>query len=409
MGNITAINGSIGFLRVSFRIILTFLALTLSSVYADTTYRKSTTDAELNQGTCYGDSCNLESSANKKSNSVLHFIPPLPTVPSSMVAGTAQDITYNIVNNAPGVIDTIETNYDGATTEITRLDQCTSLAAGKQCQIKLRVSPSSSGTLPRTLTLQLKIDAQEETIKLDDVAHSIKIVGGAPTITTPPQSQTIATGKPVVLSVTASGPTPLHYQWYKDGTKIGTDSATLNIDKAQTNNSGIYTVTVSNQFGYTPSAAAILKVGDAPTITGDDPKDQTIITSKSVGFSVVASGTAPLSYQWYKNDQAISTATGQTYSIGSATSSNNGVYKVKVSNKYNPAGVFSREAILKVGDAPTITTPPQSQTIATSKPVDFSVVASGTAPLHYQWYKDGTEIGIDIPTFSIRSVKPDDN
>src|SRR6516162_4757433 len=43
--------------------------------------------------------------------------------------------------------------------------------------------------------------------------------------------------------------------------------------------------------------------------------------------------------------------------------------------------------------APAITNQPASQTIFYGSPVTFSVGASGTAPLAYQWYRDGARVG----------------
>src|SRR5271168_5514763 len=42
---------------------------------------------------------------------------------------------------------------------------------------------------------------------------------------------------------------------------------------------------------------------------------------------------------------------------------------------------------------PTITTQPQSQSVMVGSTATFSVVATGTAPLSYQWSENGTAIG----------------
>lgn len=54
---------------------------------------------------------------------------------------------------------------------------------------------------------------------------------------------------------------------------------------------------------------------------------------------------------------------------------------------------------------PTITTQPQSQTVNAGAPVSFTVGATGTAPLSYQWKKNGTDIaGATNTTYSIAST-----
>src|SRR5207244_3820465 len=111
-------------------------------------------------------------------------------------------------------------------------------------------------------------------------------------------------------------------------------------------------------------------------------------------FSVAATGTAPLSYQWRKNGTAISGATASTYSTPATTSSDNGAqFTVVVSNTAGSA--TSNVATLTVNAAavaPSITTQPASQTVTAGQTAAFSVAATGTAPLSYQWRKNGTAI-----------------
>ncbi len=131
----------------------------------------------------------------------------------------------------------------------------------------------------------------------------------------------------------------------------------------------------------------------APTIT-TQPKSQTITAGQTATFSVTASGTAPLGYQWAKNGAAISGATGASYTTPATTSTDNGSqFVVTVSN--SAGSVTSSAAILTVNAAavaPTITTQPKSQTITAGQTATFSVTASGTAPLGYQWAKNGAAI-----------------
>jgi len=69
----------------------------------------------------------------------------------------------------------------------------------------------------------------------------------------------------------------------------------------------------------------------APTIT-DFPASQAINPGDSVDLTVTATGTGPLSYQWYLNSRAIPGATAATYSIASATDADLGIYSVEVRN-----------------------------------------------------------------------------
>jgi len=133
--------------------------------------------------------------------------------------------------------------------------------------------------------------------------------------------------------------------------------------------------------------------GRAPYIT-TQPTDQTVTVGQTATFSVVASGTATLSYQWQKNGANISGATSSSYTTPTTTASDNGAtFKVTVSN--SAGSVTSNAATLTVNaasGAPTIATQPANQTVAAGQTATFTVVASGTAPLSYQWQKNNTNI-----------------
>ncbi len=56
--------------------------------------------------------------------------------------------------------------------------------------------------------------------------------------------------------------------------------------------------------------------------------------------------------------------------------------------------------------APSFTTQPISQSAVVGGNVTFAVAASGTAPLAFQWYKDGSEVvGATGSSLTISGVK----
>src|SRR5208283_3013843 len=157
-------------------------------------------------------------------------------------------------------------------------------------------------------------------------------------------------------------------------------------------NGSTFTVTVTNSAGSKTSNPATLTVNAvAPTIT-TQPQNQSVQVGLSATFSVVASGTAPLSYQWSKNGTAITGATSASYTTPATVIGDNGsTFTVTVSNA--AGNQTSNPATLTVNAvAPTITTQPQNQSVSAGLTATFSVVASGTAPLSYQWSKNGTLI-----------------
>ena len=93
-------------------------------------------------------------------------------------------------------------------------------------------------------------------------------VTGPPVVTSQPASQTAVAGATITLSVTASGSSPLTYQWRREGTNLtGATSASLVLNAAQPGDSGYYSVVVTNPNGTTTSTTAtinVLPVGAAP-------------------------------------------------------------------------------------------------------------------------------------------------
>jgi len=87
----------------------------------------------------------------------------------------------------------------------------------------------------------------------------------------------------------------------------------------------------------------------APSITMQ-PHPLTVTVGGSVTFSVTATGTAPLSYQWYIGSTAISGAASASYSISNVQAANAGTYTVTVSNGTLP-NVTSNGAVLTVSAA----------------------------------------------------------
>ena len=229
-------------------------------------------------------------------------------------------------------------------------------------------------------------------------------------ITTQPTAQTVIVGNTATFSVVATGSSPLTYQWSKDGVAIsGATSATYSIAATSSANAGSYSVIVTNSVGSVTSAAATLTVnpaGVAPSIT-TQPTSQSVTASNSVTFSVVTTGTAPLTYQWSKNGTAIPGATAASLTFSSAAASDAGSYTVVVTNALGT--VTSAAAVLTIYTPPTITVQPTAQAVVAGSTLTLSVTASGTGTLTYQWIKGDVAIsGATSSTFSIANCRASD-
>ena len=199
------------------------------------------------------------------------------------------------------------------------------------------------------------------------------------------------------------------------GRTITRPSTTVLRSKQTTTDSGSnFTVLVSNSAGSVTSNPATLTVNasaGAPTIT-TQPANQAVTAGQTATFTVVATGTAPLAYQWNKNGATITGATSATYTTPATASSDSGAqFTVVVSN--SAGTVASAAAMLTVNAAaaaPTITAQPANQTVTAGQTGTFAVVATGTAPLSYQWQKNGSNVaGATGPSYTTPATTTADN
>src|SRR5437868_486822 len=89
---------------------------------------------------------------------------------------------------------------------------------------------------------------------------------------------------------------------------------------------GSLVVLLSLFFGASQARAA-----QKPTITAN-PASAVKCPGEAISFSVTATGTAPLHYQWQKNSNSIAGASASTYSIASVSAADAGSYRVVVTN-----------------------------------------------------------------------------
>jgi DNA/RNA endonuclease G (NUC1) len=222
---------------------------------------------------------------------------------------------------------------------------------------------------------------------------------GSPVITSQPINQSSGLGGNAIFSVLASGNATLTYQWNKDDLPLdGQTGTTLTLGNIQLSDAGAYTATVTNSVGsVTSSSAQLIITGLPPSIT-TAPSNQTVSAGSSATFIVAASGSPTLTYQWRKdaspltNGGNIAGATSPVLTINNAQAADMGSYDAVVTNSVTTT--TSNAASLSVTAAgPTIVSQPAvSPTVSIGSTATLTVVAKGSAPLVYQWRKNGTDI-----------------
>ena len=244
----------------------------------------------------------------------------------------------------------------------------------------------------------------------DAFLAEIMLVVPPPDITSGPIGQTNSVGASINFSIGGSAQPPYFVQWQKGDTNyVGTNlvdggnisgatnlTGRLFISNAQATNTGNYWVVVTNYGGVVTSSIAILLITNVPPGI-DTNSGEPISLTNGVGtiatFSVSATGTPPLSYQWLFNGSPLTNglhngariigATNATLTITNVQLASQGNYSVTVTNI---AGITnSVDAVLTVITAPQIMVQPTNQAVAVSSNGTFSVTAIGQTPLSYHW------------------------
>lgn len=216
-----------------------------------------------------------------------------------------------------------------------------------------------------------------------------------PAITTQPLSKGVIRGGSLSLYVNVSGSNPMTYAWKKDNVAIS-GATSYYYDKYSVANSdaGTYTVTITNAAGSVTSNSAVVTVVDPISIT-TQPMSQTVDVGANVTMTVAATGPGTLAYQWAKNGNTISGATGTTLSLNNVTAASSGSYTCYVTNEYQTSwyGVTSSPAVLTVKSAPVFTTQPAAtRSVSEGNSLSLWVEVAGAGPVTYQWKKDGAAL-----------------
>ena len=156
---------------------------------------------------------------------------------------------------------------------------------------------------------------------------------------------------------------------------------------------------------YNAGSAGKCPLPQQPVIIGQ-PSNTVAIAGNTAALNVLASGVAPLSYQWYFGTSPLAGASASTLTLPNVRPGQAGAYSVIVSNPFG--SVPSSNAFLNVLTfPPAIFRQPASTNIYVGSNATFSVVVTGSPTITYQWQKDSTPIPFsDNPVYSIRNAQP---
>lgn len=210
--------------------------------------------------------------------------------------------------------------------------------------------------------------------------------------------------------------------WNPPATKVrfGTDAtglASAQLAQISFNGGGLGTATIDPN-GY------IVQPAGGPTINTQPQSTPAVCANTIVQFTVAATGSGTLTYQWYRNNIPMSGEIGVTLTLtaGSENALNGDQYHVLVSDANGSTA--SDHATLSVFGPPTFTQGAYNATVTRGSSADFTVGAeSHTTPatLTYRWYRapstmlsDGVlpggtgASGTTGPTLMLSGVQPGD-
>lgn len=201
-----------------------------------------------------------------------------------------------------------------------------------------------------------------------------------PVVTGHPDSVTVDAGESFQLTVTANSYGPLGFQWILNGEPVpGATGPIYQIESAVPADAGTYQVVVSNDYGSVASVSAEVSMDEVPPSFSSGPLSLAVVSGEAASFSATATGTPPITYQWFRGDRALAGATGESLDLASVTLESAGPYHVVASNAFG--SISSSPAVLtvtSVAEAPIFVTTFEADTIHAGSPV--------IAPTSTNWY-----------------------
>jgi Abnormal spindle-like microcephaly-assoc'd, ASPM-SPD-2-Hydin/Immunoglobulin domain/Immunoglobulin I-set domain len=325
----------------------------------------------------------------------------------SVATGSTSPQTLTLSNTGTATINISQATVTGTGFSVVGGMNAVSIAAGQNQAFQVQFAPKSSGSVSGSISIASDATNSPLTVSLSGTGTT------ALAITSQPENQSVKVGQAANFSVTASGPGTLTYQWKKNGAAITGATAASYTTPATTNsdNGSTFAVVVSDGSGSVTSNNATLTVtatAVAPSITAQ-PANATVAAGQAGTFSVTATGTSPLTYQWKKNGSPISGATSHSYTTPATTSTDNGsTFTVTVTNSVSSAS--SNSATLTVSLPPSISAQPASRVVNAGQTATFSVAATGTGTMSYQWKKNGAAIsGATAASYTTPATTAADN
>lgn len=292
------------------------------------------------------------------------------------------------------LVSTSGVDYSGRSSAVTDATGHFVVQVRKESTTSVWAATDKLVTPIHEVTMEGENGAMTECMVLEAATSGSKL---APKVTSNPRAQTVAIGETAMFYATIDGTQPMTYAWLRNGTEIaGSDSNFLWLPEVTlADNGAVYSLKGTNAAGSVTTVTAKLTVSATPIppTLAFAPQDTTVDSGDTAVFTVSVTGSAPFTYQWKRNGQAIAGATASTYAITTVDTDDGALFSVTVSNA---GGTLQTEAakltVVPAQSPPVITTQPQGIVVNAGSSAVFAVEAKGSAPLSYQWQRNGTAI-----------------
>ncbi len=329
-----------------------------------------------------------------------------PAARSLWWSWTAPSTTSIMINTFGSSFDTVLAVYTG-----TALNSLTRIASnddtnGNNSQVIIN---ATAGT-----TYQIAVDGYYGST--GNITLNVNPPILAPTIVNQPSpsTQSFYVGENFYLSVYATSPVPMTYQWKKGGVSLtnstrisGATNSSMSITGLLATDAGVYTVDVTNSTGTTTSTTVTLTVvtPGAPVIVAQ-PQTQGVYLGENLSLYVGTTATGPQTYQWQKSIDGgvtftnLSNATASSYYINNFQLTHVAQYRVIITNAGGTTTSNAATITSIVPTAPTFSSNPSNITVVGGNSFSVYAYASGRGLIAYRWQKDGVDLSTSDTRFS---------
>jgi hypothetical protein len=324
--------------------------------------------------------------------------------PSSIPTGQSSTVSVSVSGSSPFTYQWFSGNSGVTTSSI----------GGPTSNNFITVSPTTSTAYWVRVTGQCAPPSDSPSVLVTVTCSPIQ----SPGVTASPS--TINAGQSSTLSFNTAGNGPFTIQWFTgnqgDLSKPinGANGTSTVVSPTSTQ---AYWVRVSGGCGTQDGSVIVFVNGSVcvPASITTQPAGSTIASGTPVTLTVIASGTAPLTFQWYTGEK------GDTSNLITGATSATLIRSPTITTKYwvrvtgcNNSTADSNAATITVSTctSPSIGTQPANVSAPIGTVATLKVVAAGTGPLHYQWYEGAKGIttktaGTDSATFITGAVSAD--